>query len=47
MKLLAAASLLLFVTTAAAVHEVEVLKKRQGSGSAPVGVILLEKRPFR
>jgi len=47
MKLLAAASLLLFVTTAAAVHEVEDVKKRQGSGSALVGVILLEERPFR
>ena len=41
MRLLAAASLFLSITTSAAVPEVEDLGKRQGNGSAPVSVIPL------
>lgn len=46
MKFLAAASLLLSIATAAAVFEVEDLRKRQGNGSAPVSNPL-EQRSFQ
>jgi len=46
MRLLAAASLFLSLTTATVVPEIDDLGKRQGNGSTPVSVILLEERSF-